>query len=285
MEDLESICQQAIDKMVEEIANQVVKRICDMQNNILVVYTGAKIGCAEATRALGELRETHGLSYKVLISDSAAEVLDVEAIDRALLPEELWIGKANVPGAQLAREANLVVVPALSASTCAHVANILTDTPAQEAICEAIMLGRKVIAAVDGCCPDNSMRQELGFAFPEAMASRMRANRDALGSYGVRLTSAAKIGKRLLEARDAAVWGLLGASSAPAEEVQACEPAAAPVAAASTTVRASGRVLSATQVRSLEPGSTLVVPAGTLVTDYARDAAKYGNVTLVEEGR
>lgn len=284
MVDVEQLCSEAIQELVSTIADRIVSQIRESQGTALVVYTGAKIGCAEATAQLRSLRENHGFSYKVLISESAASVLDVDAIDEALLPEDLWIGEPAAPGATLARQASTIIVPALSANTCSHVANVFTDTPAQEAIVEGLMLGRTVIAAVDGCCPDNVERAKLGFRFPPAMAERMRANRDALREFGAVLTVASNLERKVLKVQAREISKFLGSAlSAPVEEAEAKASCQVPAASRAPEVTYGGsKVLSANFIRSQAAGTTVSVPSGTLVTQLARDVARTSGVTIVE---
>ena len=278
--DIEAMCAEALEELVERIAAQVAARIREQQTSVLVVYTGAKIGCAEATVALRSLHENHGFTFKVLMSERAAQVLDVDAIDGALEPTELWVGEPSVPAEQLAREADTIVVPALTANTCAHVVQVMTDTPAQAAILEGLQLGRNVVVAVDGCCPDNAERAKLGFVPAPALAARMRANRDALRDYGAVLTTAENLGRKVLRSQAKQLERLFGAgaSAAPA---QSQTPAAGTLPA--SQARFEGRLLDASYVRSLAAGSTLTVAPGTLVTQLARDVARTAGIQITQE--
>ena len=106
--DIQGMCAEALDQLVREVAARVVASIKAQQDQALVVYTGAKIGCATATEQLAQLRERLGLSYTVLMSESAARVLDVDAIDEALKPADLVIERSGSKSAEsMARAAGL----------------------------------------------------------------------------------------------------------------------------------------------------------------------------------
>lgn len=259
-------------RAVREAIRRRVVSLRNRQRAALVVFTGAKIGCVEAVDSLSKLRGT-GYQFKVLLSSAAAETLDVDAIDRLLLPEEMWVARSPVPPEVLARDAGIIIVPTLTANTCAHVISLQTDTYAQRAIVEGLMLGRSVVCAIDGCCPDNAHRIELGFNPQEALAQRMRDNRDALRSYGVTPTIAARIGDKVLSVQERELRVALGLE--PANEV-------AFVGAPRTSAPVFGKVLGAGFVRSLAPGSRIEVPAGAIVTQLAREVARASDISLIE---
>ena len=113
--DIQGMCAEALEQVVREVAARVVASIKAQQDQALVVYTGAKIGYATATEQLAQLRERLGLSYTVLMSEPAARVLDVDAIDEALKPADLVIERSGSKSAEsMARDAGMIIVPALT---------------------------------------------------------------------------------------------------------------------------------------------------------------------------
>ncbi|WP_321973993.1 flavoprotein [Paratractidigestivibacter sp.] len=278
---------ETIENAVRTVIRSYIEAIRARQLNVLVVFTGAKLGCADAVASLSTLRDK-GYAFNVLMSEKAASILDIESIDQALLPQNIWVGQPPVHAEQLAREADTIVVPTLSASSCSHVANILTDTPAQACITESLMLGKSVICAVDGCCPDNPLRAEEGFKFTEAMAQRMRDNRDAVRDYGAAFTPASKLADKVLSVQEQALRAALGlaeASAAPSSASACAKAASAATAPSGSVVYEGGNVLSATFVRTLVAGTVVSVPEGTLVSPLARDLARTNNITLISLGR
>ena len=270
----------AIENAVRSVIRGYVESVRARQLNLLVVFTGAKLGCADAVASLSTLKDK-GYTFKVLMSEKAASILDIEAIDRALLPQDIWVGEAPVHAEQLAREADTIVVPTLSASSCSHVASILTDTACQAAITEGLMLGKTVVCAVDGCCPDNPLRAKGGFKFTPAMAERMRANRDAVRDYGAVFTAAENIADKVLAVQEQKLWETIGLAAAPKvsgsnEKQSTC---------ATSVEFSAGKVLDAGFVRSLSAGTQVRVPAGTIVTQLARDIARGNGIALISEGR
>lgn len=273
----------SVEGVIRSALEQYVTALRKRQHELLVVFTGAKIGCAEAVASLATLREL-GYSFKILMSEKAAQVLDVDAIDSALLPSEFWVGQPPVAPEQLARDTDTIVVPTLSASSCAHIVSVMTDTACQQAIMWSLTHGRTVVCAVDGCCPDNAARAELGFTFQPALAKRMRDNRDALRDYGATLTTAARLAKKVVSVQEKSLYARLGLAAPAHDAVQPASSSAATSCA--TPIPYDGpRVLDASFVRSLSPGTVVAVPSGTLVTQLARDLARTGQVLLTASGK
>ena len=271
----------AIQKAVRSVVRSYVESVRSRQLNLLVVFTGAKLGCADAVASLSTLKDK-GYTFKVLMSEKAASILDVEVIDRELLPKDIWIGEPSTHAEAVARDADTIVVPTLSASSCAHVASIMTDTPAQACITEGLMLGKSVVCAVDGCCPDNPLRAKGGFKFTPAMAQRMRDNRDTVRDYGAVFCAADHMAEKILQVqeeslRDRLGLALGGLTQAPA----ASSPCVALPNDASTVEYRGGKVLDAGYIRSLSNGTQVIVPAGTLVTQLARDVARANGISLI----
>ncbi len=49
--------------------------------------------------------------------------------------------------------------------------------------------GKPIVAAIDGCCPDNKVREQLGFKVTEAYKAKMRHNLEDMLAYGITLTT------------------------------------------------------------------------------------------------
>lgn len=270
----------AIQKAVRSVVRSYVESVRSRQLNLLVVFTGAKLGCADAVASLSTLKDK-GYTFKVLMSEKAASILDVEFIDRELLPKDIWIGEPPTHAEAIARDADTIVVPTLSASSCAHVASIMTDTPAQACITEGLMLGKSVVCAVDGCCPDNPLRAKGGFKFTPAVAQRMRDNRDAVRDYGAVFCAADHMAEKILQVqeeslRDRLDLALGGFAQAPSVSSPCVDKASDAV-----VEFGGGKVLDAGFIRSLSNGVQVIVPAGTLVTQLARDVARANGISLI----
>ena len=257
-EQLNSLAREAL--LVEELARRVVEKLQARMKQALVVYTGSNIQAQAALEAMAHLR-ADGFTFRVLLSHSAAGLLDGAAIRAALEPEALWIGTPEETPEALTARYDTIIVPAATVRTVAHVAACMADTPAAAVILDGLMRGKDVILATDGCCPDHSERARRGFRMAEPLKQALRGNLETLRSYGARLTPA--------EGLDQAVQKALLARFAPARRQ-------APAGA----LRLTGRVISGRQLAACPAGSTVWVEPRALVTQLAADDARRRGITI-----
>lgn len=177
------------------LAERVAQKLIERQKQALVVYTGSNMGIEPGLECLRMLRREEGFSYRVLLTRSAAKLLDVSAIRSALEPEELWIETPGDSPEALTVRYDTILVPAMTVNTAAHVAACMADTPAAAVILDGLMRGKNVIVAVDGCCPDNPERVRRGFHMTEALKNKLRGNKNALRDYGAFLTTSDGLGE------------------------------------------------------------------------------------------
>ena len=265
-EQLNSLAREAL--LVEELAQRVVEKLLARMKQALVVYTGSNISAKEALEAMGRLR-ADGFTFRVLLSQSAANLLDVKEIQRVLEPEELWIHTPGETPEALTARYDTIIVPAATVRTAAHVVACMADTPAAAVILDGLMRGKDVILATDGCCPDHSERERRGFHMAEPLKQTLRGNLETLRSYGARLTSAERLDeavKRSLRKRF-----LPGAASA--------AKAARPV----EELRLSGHVISGRQLATCPSNCTVWVESHALITQLAADEARRRGITIRKE--
>lgn len=173
--------------IVEYISDQIVLRYMDACKKAAVLFSGALIGYADAVRSLKELKND-GWELTVVMSKAADEVLTKERIQNDIGPDAIYVEGAPVNGRQIIDDNQFVIVPALTINTAAKVANCISDNLLTNMISRAMATGKPIVAAVDGCCPDNEVRAKLGFKVTEAYKARMRNNLEAIQSYGIHLT-------------------------------------------------------------------------------------------------
>ena len=149
--------------IAQVIAERVAQKLLERQKHALVVYTGSDMGMEEGLENLRMLRREDGFTYRVLLTKSAAGILDAAAIRSALEPAEFWVEKPGAPPEALTARYDTILVPTLTVNTAAHVAACMADTPAAAIILDGLMRGKNVVVAVDGCCPDNPQRVQRGF--------------------------------------------------------------------------------------------------------------------------
>lgn len=253
---------QAEEILARELAARVVERLMARQKEAVVVFTGSNIGTDAALASLATLKK-HGFTFRVLLSNAASRILDVEAIKSALEPKALWVGAAEESPEALTRRYDTFIVPALTVNTAAHVAGCMADSPAAAVILDGLMRGKNVVIARDGCCPDNPERAKRGFRMTEPLKEALRRDLEVLRSYGAVLTGVGRLGEKTLK-----TIGLTGV------------PATDPPAACAIPARGSGagvftgRVLSGRHLGTVPDGAVFPVSGRTLVTELARDEAR-----------
>jgi len=265
--DAKALAQAIFQAILESLADQVVARLRARRQTALVLYTGTDLGLAPAAAAIRALRQ-EGWTLRLVFSEAAGSLHLPERLRELGAP-------ADPAGAGSDLDALLggcgsVLVPALSVNAAAKVAWGFRDCLASRLLARALELGLPVIAATDGCCPDDPERAISGFRVTDAYRSRLRANLEALRSYGFRLVSA-------LELADAARAAL-------APEGWPARPAAAdgPVRPAGACRARAGQrpVFSRSDaVQCLE--GELRLDRGVLVTPLAADELKRRNVSLI----
>ena len=295
-------------------AERVVQKLIERQKQALVVYTGSNMGIETGLDCLRMLRREEGFSYRVLLTRSAAELLDVSAIRSALEPEELWIETPGDSPEALTVRYDTILVPAMTVNTAAHVAACMADTPAAAVILDGLMRGKNVIVAVDGCCPDNPERVRRGFHMTEALKNKLRENKNALRDFGAFLTTSDGLG----ETAKKAVLSFASAFGKQEPGVQAVsiaetamQPAGRPKAAAQAAgsseaaiqpvnrpeaviqsagrpkpdaavyqAKLEGRVFGGKHIKSYPDHAVILVPKGTLITQLVSDEARRRDIRI-----
>lgn len=268
-EQLNSLVRETL--LVEEVARRVVEKLLARTKRALVVYTGSDISAGEALAAMGRLR-AEGYVFRVLLSQSAAGLLDPEAIRAALEPEELWIGMPGDTPEALTKQYDTIIVPAVTVRTAAHVAACMADTPAAAVILDGLMRGKDVILATDGCCPDHPQRAERGFRMAGPLKQALRGNLETLRAYGARLTTADRLDqtvKRAIAARFP-VSASAGRGFSPRQQ-------------AADSIRLKGRVIGGRQLAGCPSGSVVWVEPHALITQLAADEARRRGITIQKE--
>lgn len=279
--------------IAQVIAERVAQKLLERQKHALVVYTGSDMGLEEGLENLRMLRREDGFTYRVLLTKSAAGILDAAAIRSALEPAEFWVEKPGAPPEALTARYDTILVPTLTVNTAAHVAACMADTPAAAIILDGLMRGKNVVAAVDGCCPDNPERIRRGFHMAEGLKKKLREQKDTLRDYGAYLTTAG----HLRETAKKAIAGFAPAS-APAQPGLA-ETAGDRQALGSTGqdmqyggkqsargespvfwASLEGRVFSGMHIKAYPSHATVIVPKGAIITQLASDEARARGIRI-----
>ena len=273
--------------IVEYISDQIVLRYMDACKKAAVLFSGALIGYADAVRSLQELKKD-GWKLTVVMSKAAGEVLTEERIKNDIGPEAIYVEGAPINGRQIIDDNQFVLVPALTINTAAKVANCISDNLLTNMISRAMATGKPVVAAVDGCCPDNAVRAKLGFKVTDAYKARMRSNLEALQSYGIHLTVDSNLFNKVNKVYTASFDFPSPDSDAKPVQVkaeQAAQPSCSGSAAAEevSSVKLDKKVIGRVDIARNARYKTIIVGADAVVTALASDEACNRGLAMVRE--
>jgi len=288
--DLENALMSTI---VGYISDQIVLRYMDACKSATVLFSGALIGYGEAVTALKELKE-NGWKLTAVLSKAAGEVLTAERIRNDIDPEAIYVEGAPVNGRQIIDDNQYVIIPELTINTAAKVANCISDNLLTNMISRAMATGKPVIASIDGCCPDSSVRAKLGFNVTEAYKARMRRNLEDLKSYGIVLTINSNLCHKLTKVYESSfafkredIEKKANGQSAPAPEAPAeseeCPSCSVMPDGAGENTRIDKNVVSRVDIATVKGCGTVIVGKTAVVTDLARDEAYRRGIVIIRE--
>ena len=279
--------------IVEYISDQVILRYAQACKKATVLFSGALIGYKDAVTSLNELKKD-GWTLTAVLSKAAGEVITEERIKNDIDPDAIYVEGAPVNGRQIVDDSQFVIIPSLTINTAAKVANCISDNLLTNMISRAMATGKPIVAAIDGCCPDNKVREQLGFKVTEAYKAKMRHNLEDMLAYGITLTTDYSLCSKVNEVFSAKISlpALDNSKPAPKKEriVSAkMEPAVQSVsqpvkkAGASGSVKLDKKVIGRVDIAKNARFKTIVVRQDALVTGLAKDEALNRGITIVKE--
>lgn len=208
----------------------------------LVLFSGALLGFDEAIDSLARLRGRLPLDW--IQTPSAERILDQARIAAAGL---------TPAAASLVAGHDLLILPTLTANLAAKLAHGVADCLASNVAAEFIMSNKPVIAVTNAASPDSPDKRGWFPSIPEGYAALLRGNLSALGSFGVRLTTAAELDRAVLHA--------LGEATTDATESELA-------------------LITEATLADVPDGTVLRLAPRAIVTDLAREAATHRNIVL-----
>ncbi len=262
------------------VVQEVVKRYLERSKKALVLFSGALIGIQEAYDNLKQLKED-GWSLTVVMSASAKEIISEETIKEKIGPDAIYAEGNPVAYRKLVDECNYVIIPTLTINTTAKVANAINDNLLTNIIYRSMSVGKPIVAAIDGCCPDNEVRNKMGFKVTAAYKAKLRSNLEALQSYGIVLTSAKNLFKKVNKVLAGSISFSNVRKPEAKEEAKTCKVAAKPVEGGA--VRLDKNVISRNDILLNRQYKTIIVGKRANVTALAQDEAYRYGITIVKE--
>lgn len=231
------------DLLVEKIVKEVIKRINSQPKQALVLFTGGTIGFNDAIDSLKKLQKKNW-QLKVVLSDDAIKLLDLEAIKRDLNLEIIYHRKNIESQKDLYGSVDLMIIGTLSINTAAKLAHGITDTVLLSLINHGFMAGLPLIAANNACHPDDPRRIALGMGkSTQAYRRMLMANMDRLVEFGMSLVQAKDL--HLMDERKA-------------EKISQ-----------SDAVTLDKKVISRSDILMMRDASIIKIPSDAIVTEYA----------------
>ena len=273
--------------IVEYISDQIVLKYMDACKKAAVIFSGALIGYGDAVASLKALKED-GWQLTVVMSKAATEVLTEERIKNDIDPDAIYVEGDPVNGRQIIDDNQFVLIPALTINTAAKVANCISDNLLTNMISRAMATGKPIIAAIDGCCPDNEVRAKIGFKVTEAYKKRMRSNLEALQEFGINLTVDANLAKKVNMIYTASFDFPAPGSDKEAKQekpqTKSCGCSVkAPEAVTDSSVKLEKKVIGRVDIAKNARYSTIIVSKDALVTGLASDEAYNRGITIVKQ--
>lgn len=271
--------------IVEYMADEIIRRYVAQCKKALVLYSGALLGFQDAMEGLKSLKE-QGWKLTVAMSQSAAEIITKERIEEELTPEAIVTEGSPVDYRKLVDENNFVLIPSLSINTTAKVVNCISDNLLTRIISRSMIVGKPIIASIDGCCPDNEQRASMGFHVTEAYKVKLRSNLEDLRSFGVILTTS----KNLAHKANKVFYSKYSFSNDHKTETKKTPEKTAKNIACDLkpqtegqTVKLDKNIISKSDIVINQRYKTIIVKKGTLVTALAKDEAYKRGITIVIE--
>lgn len=218
---------------------------------VLVLFSGALLGFEDAVESLRRLT-TEGWPLDWIQTPAAARILDQEVIASAGM---------SAAGPELVRTHEALLVPTMTVNLAAKVANGIGDCLGSNVMAEFIMMGKPVVAAVSGSCPDGPEKRGWFPDMPSGYATMLRETLGRLASFGVHLAPARDLDRALRRA----LADPRRASSAGTVEIDHDE-----------------QVLTEAAVAGFPSGATVRLAKGACVTALAQDAARDRGISLVQ---
>lgn len=254
-----------MDVFMQKVVEEVIKRIKNRPKSALVVFSGAAIGFTEAMDSLVKLKND-GWQLKVFLSDEAMKVFTPSYIKETLDLGTIYNSGSKVPQQELYSEVDQIVIAATTVNTAAKIAQGICDNEMLTLINHGLMAGTPVVCAINGACPDDAVRAQLGMGkSPEGYRNLLRNNLKALKSFGVKLVSSDElydgcIGRDTLKA----VTG--STCTVPVEAVKGSDPFEPDDGMISKRIISRGDVLLHSNKKAIK------VPANAIITEYAKEA-------------
>lgn len=271
--------KELMDLIIQKVVEEVIKRLKADEapeekpegKTALVCFSGAAIGFKQAMDSLVKLKND-GWKLKVFMSDSALAVLTEGYIKETLGVDMIHTAQTHTPQRELYADVDQIIIAATTVNTAAKIANGICDNEMLTLINHGLMAGTPFVCAIDGACPDNQTRHQLGMG---------KSNKGYRGVLVNNLKALLSFGMKLCAAED--LYDVC--TEKPAGDVEDAPKASCAVPTADKAVASDGvfvdkRIISRKDICVNRGVKVIKVPATAIVTVYAEEAAQEFGMTI-----
>lgn len=250
--ETETIFNGQIDpKLIALITEKVAEKLVHIKKNI-VVFSGSTSGFHKTLEELKKIKDEN-YDFCVYMTDQAERVLDRQRIQECLHQKDFFY-TSEIQAEQLCEDANVIILPDLTINMAAKIASCIADTPELELIQQALLKGTRVLAAIDGCCPDCIKRYQRDSKLSDSMYEQLKTNLEKIQSFGICLVPAKGLCEAVLQR--------------PAE---------------SDVVKLDQKVICQTDIDDNKAFPVIKIKENALVTQLAEEAAKAYGIRIIRE--
>lgn len=250
---------------IEEAANRIIEKLAKIQKRALVVCTGSALAFPEWMYSLKELK-LNGFEFDLFLSYGAVQALDTQKIENEVDFGEVWYGESDKLPEHLVSPYYTVIVPSLTISSASKLASCIADTPSTRMIMTAMMQGKNVIIATNGCCPDNIRRIAKGYCLTGPLKETLRKNITLIRSFGATLTTAKALSHKVLS--------VIGGNQDTGQREE-CD--------ISGTIYFDKRILTRQDLTAVPRGAKITLAEKCQITQLASDIARERGVDIVRK--
>jgi hypothetical protein len=253
------------DKMIQLIAQEVLKKLQNIPKKGIVLFTGGNIGFKESISQIVKLKES-GWNLRAVLSKEAVKSLDVESIKENFDEDDIFIDGKNSDTKGLYSEIDALIIASLTINSAAKISTGVADTLPTQLAAHCIMNGTRIIAAKDACDLRNPSRHQLGYdKFPNSYFQMVKGHLDKLESYGIKLINAQNLYDYLLNSKD-----VFYKENEIEEQVMDME------------FKLDKRIISREDIVSNSMKKKIVVPINAMITSLAQDIAREIGVEIIK---
>lgn len=248
-----------IEVISDLIVREVEKRIKIKNNRILVVYSGGAYGFRESVKSIKYIIK-EGYEVKVVITESANNVLGAENIKRLLNIDRIYIDGKDNNIMKFIDESELLILPSLTINSVAKIANCISDTYLTRAASNFILKDKKIFASKNSCCPND--KERLYYSMNPSNSfykKKMIENMDMAEKFGVIFS----------EAKDLHTFFIKNEK----KEINNMK----------NSYFFDKKVITKSDVAKLEKGSTLITKNKSILTDLAKDHIRTNGIDIKSE--